>query len=110
MRRFQIYLLVCFLVSSCFAQREFTQSHSLDSSIIGVWKVERSEFRFPDSAWSIRAAPYESLYIFTKEYYSYSYVLGASPRKLFAGDPNKPTDAEKISTYESFVSNSGTYV
>lgn len=78
-------------------------------SITGVWKVEQFAFRYPDSAWTIRTQPHESLYIFTSKYYSYAYVPGGSQRKLFEGDPNKPTDAEKIAAYESFVSNSGTY-
>jgi hypothetical protein len=51
----------------------------------------------------------ESLYIFTEKYYSYSFVPGSLPRKLFQGDPNRPSDAEKIAAYDSFVSNTGTY-
>lgn len=81
----------------------------LTPSITGVWKAEQFAFRYPDSAWSVRTAPYESLYIFTDKYYSYAYVPGSSPRKLFEGDPNKPTDAEKITAYDSFVANSGIY-
>jgi hypothetical protein len=37
------------------------------------------------------------------------YVPGAGPRKLFAGDPNKPTDAEKVEAYDSLVAATGTY-
>ena len=36
--------------------------------------------------------------------------VGAGPRKRFAGDPNKPSDAEKVEAYNSFVAASGTYV
>ena len=28
---------------------------------------------------------------------------------MFAGDGNKPTDVEKVSAYDTFVSNAGTY-
>jgi Lipocalin-like domain len=78
-------------------------------SITGVWKAEKFAFRYPDSAWTVQTPPDENLYIFTTKYYSYTYVRGNSPRKLFEGDPNKPTDAEKITAYDSFVANSGTY-
>jgi Lipocalin-like domain len=78
-------------------------------SIAGVWKAEHFAFRYPDSVWTVRTPPYESLYIFAAKYYSYTYVSGGSPRKLFEGDPNKPTDVEKIAAYDSFVANSGTY-
>ena len=37
------------------------------------------------------------------------YVPGAGPRKPIAGDPNRPTDAEKVEAYNSFVAASGTY-
>jgi hypothetical protein len=42
-------------------------------------------------------------------HYSYMYVPGANPRKRIAGDPNRPTDAEKVEAYNSFVAASGTY-
>lgn len=85
------------------------QQRSTESSLAGVWKVERFAFRVPDSGWSFRTAPYESLYIFSKGYYAYTYVIGSNPRRLFTGDPNKPSDAEKSAAYDSFVANSGTY-
>jgi hypothetical protein len=37
------------------------------------------------------------------------YVPGPGPRKRIAGDPNRPTDAEKADAYNSFVAASGTY-
>lgn len=58
--------------------------------------------------WEIRT-PYLSQYIFTEKHYSYMYVPGAGPRKLFAGDPNRPTDAEKVAAYNSLIAATGTY-
>lgn len=75
----------------------------------GVWKVTESASRAPGAEWEIGTTPYLSQYIFTEKHYSYMYVLGARPRKLIAGDPNKPTDAEKVEAYNSFVAASGTY-
>ena len=56
------------------------------------------------------ATPSTSLYIFTDKHFSYMYTLGTGPRRLFSGDPNRPTDAEKVGAYNSFVAASGTYV
>jgi hypothetical protein len=36
-------------------------------------------------------------------------VPGPGPRKTIAGNPNRPTDAEKVEAYNSFVAASGTY-
>ena len=38
------------------------------------------------------------------------FAPGVGPRRLFTGDPNQPSDAEKIAAYESIVGGSGTYV
>jgi hypothetical protein len=37
------------------------------------------------------------------------YVPGMGPRKTITGDPDRPTDAEKVEVYNSFVAASGTY-
>ena len=60
----------------------------------GVWKVTELASRAAGAEWEVRAPPYVSQYVFTEKHYSYMYVPGAGPRKLFAGDPNKPTNAE----------------
>ena len=75
----------------------------------GVWKITELASRAPGAGWEVRATPYLSQYIFTEKHYSYMYVPGAGPRKLFAGDPNKPTDAEKAEAYNSLVAATGTY-
>lgn len=71
--------------------REHMQRTS--SGIVGVWKVTELLSRVPGENWT-NVSPQQSLYIFTKKHYSYMYTLGKGPRPLFAGDPNKPTDAE----------------
>lgn len=82
---------------------------SARGSLRGVWKVTELRSRAPGEDWMI-ATPSTSLFIFTDKHYSYMYTLGAGPRRLFAGDPNRPTDAEKVGAYNSFVAASGTYV
>jgi hypothetical protein len=75
----------------------------------GVWKVTEVASRTPGGEWEVRPSPYLSQYIFTARHYSYMYVPGAGPRKTIAGDPNRPTDAEKVEAYNSFIGASGTY-
>jgi hypothetical protein len=99
--------VILIFLFSAFLTTPDPSKYNKAKSITGVWKVEQSAFRYPDSAWTVRSAPHESLYIFTEKYYSYSFVPG--PRKLFQGDPNRPSDAEKVEAYNSFVSNTGTY-
>jgi hypothetical protein len=79
------------------------------ASLRGVWRVSELSSRAPGEAW-VPVTPNVSLYIFTERHYSYMFATGAGPRRLFAGDPNKPTDADKVGAYDSFVAASGTYV
>jgi hypothetical protein len=79
------------------------------ADVRGVWKITELASRAPGAEWEVRPAPRLSQYIFTEKHYSYMYVPGAGPRKLFAGDPNKPTDAEKAEAYSSLVAATGTY-
>ena len=80
------------------------------ADIRGVWKITELASRAPGAEWEVSTTPYLSQYIFTEKHYSYMYVPGAGPRKLFAGDPNRPSDAEKVEAYNSFIAASGTYV
>lgn len=75
----------------------------------GVWKVTELSSRAAGKDWTT-GSPSLSVYIFTDRHYSYMFTTGAGPRRLFAGDPNQPTEAEKVGAYDSFVAASGTYV
>ena len=79
------------------------------ADVRGVWKITELASRAPGAEWEVGPAPRLSQYIFTEQHYSYMYVPGAGPRKLFAGGPNKPTDAEKVEAYNSLVAATGTY-
>jgi hypothetical protein len=82
---------------------------SVRANLRGVWRVTELSSRAPGEAW-VSVTPNVSLYIFTERHYSYMFATGAGARRLFAGDPNKPTDADKVGAYDSFVAASGTYV
>ena len=80
------------------------------SPLEGVWKVLEVSSRVPGADWIVATPPYLSLYIFTPKYYSYMFAPGSGPRRLFAGDPNRPSDVEKIGAYDSIVAGSGSYI
>ena len=91
--------------------RAVAQEHTQTTStgIVGVWKVTELLSRTPGENWT-SVSPQTSLYIFSKRHYSYMYTLGRGPRPLFAGDPNKPTDAEIVTAFKTFVAATGTYI
>lgn len=80
------------------------------SPLQGVWKVLEVSSRVPGADWTVATPPHLSVYIFAPKHYSYMFALGVGPRRLFAGDPNRPSDAEKIAAYDSIVASSGTYI
>jgi hypothetical protein len=79
------------------------------AGIHGVWKITELASREAGAGWEVRATPYLSQYIFTEKNYSYMYVPGPGPRKKFASDPNRPTEAEKVGAYDSLVAATGAY-
>jgi Lipocalin-like domain len=85
------------------------QTASASPDLKGAWKIVEQSARSPNGDWTVGATPHLSLYIFTDKHYSYMFAPGLAPRRLFAGDPNQPTDAEKVAAYNSFVAGSGTY-
>ena len=115
-RSVPIVLAVAFFAAGTSAQQPLLSIAAKDATsgfarvnLVGVWKISELAWRTPGAEWDIRPTPQVSQYIFTGKHYSYMYVPGTAARKLFAGDPNRPTDAEKVEAYNSFVGGSGTY-
>jgi len=115
LRCISVVLTAVFFAAGAFAQdtrlpntatAEEKKSSARDS-LRGVWKVTELLSRAPEEGWTA-VTTNSSLYIFTEKHYSYMFATGQ--RRLFAGDPNRPTDAEKVGAYDSFVAASGTYV
>jgi hypothetical protein len=84
------------------------EQHRAQGNLRGVWKISEQSSRPRGGTWTAGTPPYLSLYIFTQKHYSYMFAPGGGPRGLFA-DPNQPTDAERVTAYNSFVAGSGTY-
>jgi hypothetical protein len=85
------------------------QTASASTALKGAWKIVEQSRRSRGGDWTVGVPPYLSLYVFTDKHYSYMFAPGQAPRRMFAGDPNQPTDAEKLAAYDSFVAGSGTY-
>lgn len=98
--------LIAVVVGACAST---SKTRSAPETIVGVWNVAELAARAPGGAWESRGAPSRSQYIFTSRHYSYLYVRGSAPRKTFNGNPNNPTDAEKVAAYDSIVAASGSY-
>jgi len=117
LRCISVVLTAAFFAAGAFAQEKRLanaataeeKQTSARASLRGVWKVTELLSKAPGEGWRA-GTPNSSLYIFTEKHYSYMFATGAGPRRLFAGDPNKPTDVEKVGAYDSFVAASGTYV
>ena len=101
-------MTLIFIMSTLFGCAS-TATRDTSPNIRGAWKVTQTQTRPVGGTWT-DATPVSSLYLFTDTHYSYMLGLGPAPRRLFAGDPNRPTPEEKIAAYDSFVAASGRYV
>jgi hypothetical protein len=84
-----------------------TATQSLQGSLRGAWKVIAMSLSGSDRT-TTNNSPQPAVVLFTDKHYSVMYVEGDQPRKHFA-DPLRPTDAEKLEAYNTFVGHSGTY-
>ncbi|MGI9075891.1 MAG: hypothetical protein ACR2G6_01005 [Gemmatimonadaceae bacterium] len=112
------FLLLALTLAGCLARNPAlppraetagTARSASKSDIHGAWKVLETAARTPGDDWVVRPRPEQSLYVFTERHYSYMYTFGVGPRPRFAGDPNRPTEAEKAAAYDSFIAGAGTY-
>lgn len=76
--------------------------------LTGAWRLVETAVRVPARPWEVRPAPQGGLFVFSARHYSYFYVRGELPRPHFA-DANRPTDAERAATYDTFIAGAGRY-
>ena len=81
---------------------------SSSAPLPGAWRLVETAVRTPGGAWDLRPAPQGGLFVFSARHYSFFYVRGAAARPRF-GDANRPTDAERAATYDTFIAGAGTY-
>jgi hypothetical protein len=104
LRPISVALVSCLLTACTLASQA-----SDDADLRGVWEVTELLSRTPGGEWT-KLPLNRSMYIFTDKHYSYMFAPGAEPRRPFSGDPNRPTDAEKVRAYDSIVAATGTYL
>jgi hypothetical protein len=73
----------------------------------GAWKIVRMSLTAGEQP-SFSQYTQPGLVLFTARHYSLMYVEGNEPRQMFR-DPFRPTDAEKVDAFDTFVGHSGTY-
>lgn len=78
------------------------------TTLKGAWRLVETAVRTPGQAWDVRPVPQGGLFVFSERHYSYFYVRGSEPRPRFT-DANRPTDAERAATYDTFIAGAGSY-
>lgn len=77
------------------------------SPLEGAWRLVA--IQYIDSAGTVtEGTPQESLFIFTRDYYSMGYSHHEAPSPVFA-DPWSPTEAELQERFSALVVNAGTW-
>jgi hypothetical protein len=101
-----IILVLLLLLSGC--QSGETKTQQIEDNIIeGVWKVNQIIYQTPENQFA-NPEPQAGLFIFTNNYYSIIWNPNAAPQNDYKEKWN-PTDSEKVNSYNSSISNSGTY-
>src|SRR5512146_1212237 len=98
-----LHVSIILLLVSAFAA---AQNKGKKSSIEGVWKIVEVGQTGGGSV-STNPNPQPSLLIITRGYYMLMFVPGDKPRTMYQAV--KPTDAEKLAAFDSFLANGGTY-
>ncbi len=93
------------LIALVFLPFMLSAQSSSKSSLQGAWKIV--EVTYIDQDTSTNTNPQPSLIMFGKDHYSVLNIAGEKPRALFKGE--QPTTEEKVSVYDSFFANAGTY-
>jgi hypothetical protein len=117
--RLLVIALVACLASGCRSSGSHVESEtgrsnttSLEAGRVttlkGAWRVVETAVRTPGQAWDVRAAPQGGIFVFSEGHYSYFYLRGSEPRPRFK-DANRPSDAERAATYDTFIAGAGSY-
>jgi hypothetical protein len=78
------------------------------TTLKGAWRLVETAVRMTGQAWDARPAPQGGLFVFSDRHYSYFYVRGSAPRPRFT-DANRPSEAERAATYDTFIAGAGSY-
>lgn len=85
-----------------------TRASTESFTLAGAWQLLETAVRTPGGSWQSRPAPQGGPYVFSARHYSYFYIRTPGPRPRFA-DANRPTEAERAATLDTFIAGAGTY-
>ena len=101
------YLMRLWLVSGVglLAYQATAQNNDNDNVLVGVWRIVETTINASGETTVIRD-PQPGLYIFTERHFSTMLVPGRESRAPFSA---ARTDAERLSAYDNFIADAGTY-
>ena len=79
-----------------------------EALLVGAWRVLETGVRTGTQPWDVRPARQGGLFVFSRQHYSFFSTRGDDPRPRFA-DANRPTEAERAATYDTFIAGAGSY-
>lgn len=101
-----IYTISLFLMIGCQSSEIKTQPIEANS-IEGVWEITQIIYQTPGNQFA-NPTPQAGIFVFTKNYYSMTWNPNDKKHEDYK-NKWRPTDNEKIESYNSIVTNSGTY-
>ena len=105
-----MYVATILLFSGCQQQEastsEIDETESLPA-IVGAWEIVESSYSTADTSWT--SAPYRSVILFTKNYYSIEIANEDRPSWVENPDGEGPSNEEISNAYSGLTSNSGKY-
>ena len=98
------FLVIALLGLAAVAGTVYGQSSAAGTPLTGAWRVTE----IADANGSPITSPQPSLYVFTKQHYSFVRMNGTKPMPEYPSN-DKATDADKVAVFNMLYMNSGTY-
>ena len=101
-----LFIIISTAVFGCQSGEIKTEPNE-NNSVEGVWEITQIIYQTPGNQIA-NPAPQAGIFIFTKNYYSMTWNPNDTKQEDYK-DKWRPTDDEKIESYNSIITNSGTY-
>lgn len=101
-----LFIIISIIIIGCQSGELKTQPIESDP-IEGVWEITQIINQTPGNQFA-NPTPQAGIFMFTKNYYSMTWNPNDTKQEDYK-DKWRPTDNEKIESYNSIVTNSGTY-
>jgi lipocalin-like protein len=101
-----LFIIISTAIFGC--QSSELKTQPIEANLIeGVWEITQIIYQTPGNQYA-NPAPQAGIFIFTKNYYSMTWNPNDTKQENYK-DKWRPTDNEKIESYNSIITNSGTY-